>query len=93
MRVRIASISALLLGCGAGLYASPAPRVRQVRVEGNLRIPAATIRHYISVSPDAPFDPAAAEADVRKLHALGMFRQVSVLTQDAGPEAIDLVFR
>jgi len=93
MRVRIASISALLLGCGAGLYASPAPRVRQVRVEGNLRIPAATIRHYISVSPDSPFDPAAAEADVRKLHALGMFRQISVLTQNAGPEAIDLVFR
>ena len=56
----------------AQLYASPEQVVREVRVEGNLRAPAATIFRHISLSPGSRFDPAAVRRDLSELRSLGI---------------------
>src|SRR5437867_10767162 len=76
----------------AQLYASPELVVREVKVEGNLRAPSATILRHISLSPGRRFDPAAVQRDLRELQSLGIFENIEVDTREAGENRIDAVF-
>ena len=63
---------------------SPAPIVRRIDIEGNLRIPAESILRRVSLIPGTPFDQARSEADLKRLYSLGVFEQVQVETGAAG---------
>lgn len=67
--------------------ASARPSVRLVAVEGNCRIPAATVRHYVSARPGAPCNEESMREDIRRLHALGVFREAE---GDAGAAAAEV---
>jgi len=75
------------------LAASARPSVRLVAVEGNCRIPAATVRHYVSARPGAPCTEESMREDIRRLHALGVFREAEVLVRPAGEGRVDVVYR
>jgi outer membrane protein assembly complex protein YaeT len=67
--------------------------VRHVRVVGNFRVPSASILRQVSSAPDKPFDPAASQADLRKLYGMGAFQNVEVESRNAGEGYVDVTFR
>lgn len=77
----------------AMLAAAAQPAVRFVAVEGNRRIPAETVRHYVSARPGAPCNEESMREDIRRLHALGVFREAEVLIRPAGEGRVDVVYR
>ncbi|MFQ5418498.1 MAG: POTRA domain-containing protein, partial [Myxococcota bacterium] len=68
---------------------APAPagatarRVSEVVVRGNRRIESDAIRARIGTTPGGPYRPSQIAKDVRQIYALGFFRNVRVLTEDA----------
>jgi outer membrane protein insertion porin family len=52
--------------------------IQEIRVEGNQRIEAATIRSYMAVAPGEPFDPAELDQSLKNLFATGLFDDVSI---------------
>jgi outer membrane protein insertion porin family len=63
----------------AGLAAQAAPGViEDVRVEGNERIEAATIRSYMVIAIGDPFDPAELDQSLKNLFATGLFDDVAL---------------
>jgi outer membrane protein insertion porin family len=52
--------------------------IQEIRVEGNQRIEAATIRSYMAVAPGEPFDPAKLDQSLKNLFATGLFDDVSI---------------
>jgi outer membrane protein insertion porin family len=58
--------------------AQPGAVIANIRVEGNLRVEAATVRSYLLVQPGDPFDPARIDLSVKTLFATGRFSDVSV---------------
>jgi outer membrane protein insertion porin family len=52
--------------------------IQEIRVEGNQRIEAATIRSYMTVAPGEPFDPAKLDQSLKNLFATGLFDDVSI---------------
>jgi outer membrane protein insertion porin family len=52
--------------------------IQEIRVEGNQRIEAATIRSYMTVAPGEPFDPAELDQSLKNLFATGLFDDVSI---------------
>ncbi len=91
-----AILKAVFSACGliaAPLHASPEPVVRYIKVEGNLRVPAATILHHIKLSPGNPFDSLTAQKSLEKLQSLGIFEYIEVDTREAGENRIDAIFR
>jgi outer membrane protein insertion porin family len=52
--------------------------IREIRVEGNQRIEAATVRSYMAVAPGEPFDPAKLDQSLKNLFATGLFDDVSI---------------
>jgi outer membrane protein insertion porin family len=52
--------------------------IREIRVEGNQRIEAATVRSYMVVAPGEPFDPAKLDQSLKNLFATGLFDDVSI---------------
>lgn len=75
------------------LAAASQPAVRLIAVEGNRRIPAETVRHYVSARPGAPCNEESMREDIRRLHALGVFREAEVLIRPAGEGRVDVVYR
>lgn len=55
--------------------------VQAIRVEGNRRIDATTIRSYMLVEPGQPFDPAQIDRSLKTLYATGLFQDVSITPQ------------
>ena len=65
--------------------ASAAPTVRTVRVEGNARLPSATILHHLALAglrAGATLDAAAVRAGLERLQSLGLFETVSIDSQE-----------
>ena len=52
--------------------------IQEIRVEGNQRIEAATVRTYLTVAPGEPFDPAKLDQSLKNLFATGLFADVSI---------------
>jgi outer membrane protein insertion porin family len=52
--------------------------IQDIRVEGNQRIEAATVRSYMTVAPGEPFDPVALDQSLKNLFATGLFDDVSI---------------
>ncbi|MBV8095525.1 MAG: outer membrane protein assembly factor BamA [Acetobacteraceae bacterium] len=64
--------------------AEPIPRIgviRDIKVEGNQRIEAGTIRSYMLVAPGDPFDPDRLDHSLKALYATGLFQDVSLIPQ------------
>jgi len=59
----------------------PRERVAEVRVTGNQRVEAESIRGRIAMQPGDPFTLKAAQDDVRNLYKMGFFRDVQVDVQ------------
>lgn len=51
--------------------------ISAIKVEGNLRIEAGTIRSYLLVTPGSPFDPEELSRSLKTLYATGLFKSVS----------------
>ncbi|MGH6920277.1 MAG: outer membrane protein assembly factor BamA [Geminicoccaceae bacterium] len=52
--------------------------IQEIRVEGNQRIEAATVRSYMAVAPGEPFDPAKLDQSLKNLFATGLFDDVTI---------------
>lgn len=52
--------------------------IESIRVEGNERIEADTVRSYMTVHPGDPFDPRAIDASLKSLFATGLFADVVI---------------
>lgn len=52
--------------------------IASIRVEGNQRIEAGTIRSYMLVSPGDPFDPDRIDRSLKTLYATGLFQNVEL---------------
>lgn len=89
---------ALLLGClllaTPRLFPQTQPKliIRGVEVLGNLRIPVATVIHTVSSAPGKVYEEAAIREDLRRLHALGIFRSIAVETQEADAGFVDVIY-
>jgi outer membrane protein insertion porin family len=83
-------IAALAAGASS---VSATPTVRSIIVEGNSRIPADTIRRWLSITPNSDFNPLKVQEDLRKLHDLGFFMDVQMQSREAGDGTVDVVCR
>jgi len=72
---------------------SPGPTIRSVKVSGNVRIPTATILHYVSAAPDRLYNEDQTRRDLRQLHDLGLFQTIDIQTQEAGEGLVDVLYR
>ncbi|MGH6896685.1 MAG: outer membrane protein assembly factor BamA [Geminicoccaceae bacterium] len=64
---------------GAAPGGAPGADVIQgIRIEGNQRIEAATVRSYLAVGIGDPFDPAELDRSLKNLFATGLFDDVSL---------------
>ena len=63
-------------------------RIRQVQVEGNERIPTLSIVREIASKPDAAFDAARLEVDLKIIHHLGFFSQVDAETKSVSDRQV-----
>ena len=57
---------------------APAGVISDIRVEGNQRIEAGTVRSYMLVVPGDPYDPDAVDRSLKTLYATGLFADVSI---------------
>jgi len=91
---RTAVLLCALLWAGPRLFSqAPAPpTIRKIEVRGNVRVPTATILHYISAAPEKPYNEAQVRSDLRRLYDVGMFQRVDIQTRDAEPGQIDLIY-
>lgn len=64
--------------------------VQAIRVEGNNRIEASTIRSYMLIQPGQPFSPAQIDRSVKTLFATGLFQDVSI-TRDGDALVVHVV--
>jgi outer membrane protein assembly complex protein YaeT len=69
------------------------PTIKNIVIEGNLRIPASTILLQISEAPNCSFDPVKSQKDLRKLYSLGVFEDVQVQSREVEHGQVELVFR
>lgn len=76
-----------LATAGAARAPAPAPTqlhggvVQAIRVVGNHRIDAGTIRSYMLIQPGQPFSASAIDGSVKTLYATGLFQNVSITRQ------------
>jgi outer membrane protein insertion porin family len=86
------SLFITLLFFAGALDPAVASRVREVKIEGNVRVPTATILRLLSTNPTTSYSPDAAQADLKKLHSLGLFSSLELETSET-PAGIDVLFR
>ncbi|MBP1598298.1 MAG: outer membrane protein assembly complex, YaeT protein [Acidobacteria bacterium] len=70
----------------------PPPTIRHVYVEGNVRVPPETILHSISAAPGKKFIHNEVEADLRRLHDLGIFEFLEIREQAIQGTMVDLTY-
>ena len=69
-------------GVPAAATAAEQPgRIAEIRVEGNRRIEASTIRSYMLLAPGDPFDPTLMDRSLKTLYATGLFSNVELARQ------------
>ena len=73
---------ALMLGAAVSAQAQSA--LEFIRVEGNQRIEAETVRTYMTVQIGAPLTEAALDQSVKSLFASGLFADVTIRPEGAG---------
>ncbi|MDQ2802404.1 MAG: outer membrane protein assembly factor BamA, partial [Pseudomonadota bacterium] len=73
--------AAAAAGTRARVAAPQADIIQAVRVEGNQRIEAGTIRSYMLVQPGQSFEPGQIDRSVKTLYATGLFQDVSITRQ------------
>ena len=56
--------------------------VEDVKIRGNRRIPAETVRQYIQTKKGDPFDPAVIDKDISTLNAQGFFDTIKIEVED-----------
>jgi outer membrane protein insertion porin family len=61
-----------------GEVGAPADVIREIEVQGNQRIEAATVRSYLTVGVGDPFDPAELDRSLKNLFATGLFDDVAL---------------
>ena len=64
--------------------------IQTIKVEGNQRIEAGTIRSYMLVQPGDPFDPDRLDRSLKTLYATGLFQDVR-LTRDGDTLVVRVV--
>src|SRR4030042_100773 len=69
------------------------PTIRHVNVEGNVRVPSATILYSISAAPGKEFIHDEVQADLRRLHDLGVFQFLEIREQLLEGNTVDLTYR
>lgn len=57
---------------------SASDTIQAIRIEGNERIEADTVRNYLAVQQGASFDPAGLDESLRALFATGLFDDVQL---------------
>lgn len=74
------SLVLLVLGLlsAAPAIAQTAARIADIRVEGQQRVDAPTVRSYLTVVEGDRFDPAALDASLKSLFATGLFEDVAL---------------
>jgi len=60
------------------------PLVEDVKIRGNRRIPAETVRQYIQTKKGDPFDPSVIDKDIQTLNGQGFFDDIKIEVED-GP--------
>ena len=70
-----------------------APRVREIRVEGNKKAEADAIRAKIKSKVGDPVDPDRVAQDIKDVYALGLFRDVVVTAEPSLGSGVALVYR
>ncbi len=73
----------VLISVALALSGGPAARaqpevIRDIQVEGNLRIEASTIESYLTLGRGDPFDPVELERSLKNLFATGFFDDVAI---------------
>ncbi|PYV16570.1 MAG: hypothetical protein DMG07_07535, partial [Acidobacteria bacterium] len=90
-----AALAVLVLG-SRGFAALTPPTIREIRVEGNQRIPAASILHHLAAAgarSAAPLDAAVVQAGLRALDALQLFDDLEIATEEVSAGEVDLIVR
>ena len=83
----------LLVASPTFSQAPPPPTIRHVNVEGNVRVPSATILHSISAAPGKEFIRDEVQDDLRRLHDLGVFQFLEIREQLPDGNTVDLTYR
>ncbi len=87
---RFTAVIILLAGfflCAASALA--AETIREIKVEGNQRIEAATVLSYTDLQRGDPFDQALLDRALKNLYATGLFADVAM--QQQGPDLLVIV--
>ena len=71
-------LAAVILGLWIGAATAHAQTIEAVRVEGNERIEADTVRSYLPVGPGDAFDAGAINRSLKSLFATGLFADVTI---------------
>ncbi len=74
-----------------GEQGSSGPRIAEVKVRGNRRIEEAAVRARVSSAPGSALSSARLARDVREIHALGFFKNVTV-ESETSPAGVVLTF-
>src|SRR5918994_2587958 len=61
-----------------GAVGAPADVIREIEIQGNQRIEAATVRSYLTVGVGDPFNPSELDRSLKNLFATGLFDDVSL---------------
>jgi outer membrane protein insertion porin family len=61
-----------------GAVGAPADVIREIEIQGNQRIEAATVRSYLTVGVGDPFNPTELDRSLKNLFATGLFDDVSL---------------
>ena len=69
------------------------PTIRDLDIEGNVRIPAAGVLSQLSLTRGKQLDLTILRQDLERLHRLGVFEMVQLESREAGSGTVDLVLR
>lgn len=90
MTSRLAALFGLFLLLVSGVAVAQTPVVEDIRVEGNQRIEAETVRSYMNLRRGTPLTPAAVNRALKGLFATGLFSDVK-MGQDGSTIVVQVV--
>ena len=90
MTSRLAAIFGLFLLLVSGVAVAQTPVVEDIRVEGNQRIEAETVRSYMNLRRGTPLTPAAVNRALKGLFGTGLFSDVK-MGQDGSTIVVQVV--
>ena len=94
MKIRLVLAGLLFIACPQSFpRPSARPTIHSVRVSGNVRVPTATILHYVSAAEGQAYDEIRVRGDLRQLYALGRFQSIDIQTQELADGSIDVIYK